>query len=78
MNNAQDEKRDLRARTKGFALAIIRVFSALPKSTEAQVIGRQMLRSGTSASAHYREADRAKSTPDFISKMEGGLQEPHE
>ena len=67
--------RDLRVRTKDFALAIIRTYSSLPKTTEAQVIGKQVLRSGTSAGAHYREADRAKSTPDFISKMEGGLQE---
>jgi four helix bundle protein len=47
----------------------------LPKTTEAQVIGRQLLRSGTSVGAHYREAQRAKSTADFISKIEGALQE---
>jgi four helix bundle protein len=67
--------RNLRQRTKEFALRIIRVYSALPETTEAQVIGKQLLRSGTSVGAHYREADRGKSTPDFISKMEGGLQE---
>jgi four helix bundle protein len=39
------------------------------------VLGRQLLRSATSVGAHYREAQRAKSTPDFISKIEGGLQE---
>ena len=66
---------DLRARTKAFALGIIRLYASLPKTTEAQVIGRQLLRSGTAVGAHYREADRAKSTPDFISKMEGGVQE---
>jgi four helix bundle protein len=66
---------DLKSRTKAFALRIIRLYTALPKTTEAQVLGKQLLRSGTSVGAHYREADRAKSTPDFISKMEGGLQE---
>jgi len=66
---------DLRARTKAFALRIIRMYVALPKSVEAQVLGKQVLRSGTSVGAHYREAQRAKSDPDFISKMESGLQE---
>ncbi len=66
---------DLRARTKKYALRIIRLYASLPKTTLAQTIGKQLLRSGTSVGAHYREADRGKSTPDFISKMEGGLQE---
>lgn len=70
-----NEIQDLRTRTKVFALRIIKLYSALPKTTEAQVLGKQVLRSGTSVGAHYREANRAKSTPDFISKMEGGLQE---
>ena len=66
---------DLRQRTKTYALRIIRLYSSLPKATETQIIGKQMFRSGTSAGAQYREADRGKSTPDFITKMEGGLQE---
>jgi four helix bundle protein len=66
---------DLKNRTKAFALRIIRLYQALPKNGEAQVIGKQILRSGTSVGAHYREACRAKSPADFISKMEGGLQE---
>jgi four helix bundle protein len=66
---------DLKTRTKSFALRIIKLYSALPKTTEAQVIGKQILRSGTSVGAHYREAHRGKSTPDFISKLEGALQE---
>lgn len=70
-----NDKPDLRTRTKAYALRIIKLYSALPKNTEAQVLGKQLLRSGTSVGAHYREANRAKSTPDFISKMEGGLQE---
>jgi len=68
----------LRERTKAFALRVIRLYAALPKTTEAQVIGKQVLRSGTSVGAHYREAQRAKSDADFISKIEGGLQEAEE
>ena len=66
---------DLRRRTKTYALAVLRLYVALPKSTEAQILGKQMLRSGTSVGAHYHEAQRAKSTADFISKIEGALQE---
>ena len=65
-------------RTKIFALRIIKLYSALPKSTEAQVIGKQLLRSGTSIGAHYREGRRARSTLEFISKLEVGLQELEE
>ena len=68
----------LRQRTKNFALRIIKLYTALPKSTEAQVLGKQILRSGTSVGAHYREATRARSTAEFISKIEGGLQELEE
>ena len=71
-----DEKApDLRIRTKEFALRMIRLYTSLPKSAEAQVLGKQVLRSGTSVGAHYREAQRAKSDADFISKIEGALQE---
>lgn len=66
---------DLRIRTKKFALRIIKLYQNLPKSGEAQVIGKQTLRSGTSVGAQYREACRAKSPADFINKMEGSLQE---
>lgn len=66
---------DLKNRTKSFALRIIRLYQSLPKTGEAQVIGKQILRSGTSVGAQYREACRAKSPSDFISKMEGSLQE---
>jgi four helix bundle protein len=47
----------------------------LPRSTEAQILGRQLVRSGTSVGAHYREAKRARSTAEFISKIEVALQE---
>ena len=66
---------DLRERTKAFALRIIRMYTALSKSQVAQVLGKQVLRSGTSVGAHYREAHRARSNAEFISKIEGGLQE---
>jgi four helix bundle protein len=69
---------DLKIRTKQYALAIILLFSELPKRTEIQIIGRQFLRSGTSVGAQYREATRAKSDADFISKIEGSLQELEE
>lgn len=70
--------KDLKARTKEFALRVIRLYSALPKTTEAQVIGKQLLRSGTSVGAHYRKGTRARSNAEFISKIEGGLQELEE
>ena len=78
MKEEREVKRDLKERTKAFALRIIRLYASLPKTTEAQVLGKQMLRSGTSVGAHYREAQRAKSNADFISKIEGGLQELEE
>lgn len=73
-----DKSGNLNQRTKEFALRIIRMYCALPKSTEAQVPGKQVLRSGTSVGAHYREATRARSDAEFISKLEGGLQELEE
>jgi four helix bundle protein len=73
-----ENMKDLKARTKEFALRVIRLYSALPKTTEAQVIGKQLLRSGTSVGAHYREGTRARSNAEFISNIEGGLQELEE
>ena len=70
-----DEFVDLKTRTREFSLRIIRMYSALPKATVAQVIGKQVLRSATSVGAHYREATRSRSDAEFISKLEGGLQE---
>jgi four helix bundle protein len=71
-------RKEIGARTREFAVGIIRLYSALPKSAEAQVIGKQVLRSGTSAGAHYREAARARSDAEFISKVEVGVQELEE
>jgi four helix bundle protein len=66
---------DLRTRTTEFALRIIRLYTSLPRSTEAQVLGKQVLRSGTSVGANYREGHRAKSDPDIVNKFESVLQE---
>jgi four helix bundle protein len=66
---------DLRQRTKTYALRIIKLSRNLPKLLEAQVIGKQLLRSGTSVGAQFREAYRAKPGADFISKITGCLQE---
>lgn len=59
----------LRERTKQFGLRIIILFGALPKSKQAEVIGLQALRSGTSVAANFREASRAKSDAEFIAKL---------
>ena len=59
----------LRDRTKQFALRIVKLYSKLPKSNEAQVIGKQVLRSGTSVASNFREASRARTDAEFISKL---------
>jgi four helix bundle protein len=74
----QKEEQDLRDRTKAFALRIVRMFSALPKTTEAQMPGKQLLRSGTSIGANYREAFRARSKTEFIAKCGDSLREIEE
>src|ERR1700720_3914857 len=62
--------KDLKPRTKAFALRVIRMYSKLPKNdTIAQVLGKQVLRSGTSVGANYREASRGRSKAEFISKI---------
>ena len=66
---------DIYERTKEFSLRVIRLFSALPKTTVAQVIGKQMLRSATSVGAHLREGRRSRSNAELISKIGGALQE---
>jgi four helix bundle protein len=70
-----DEVPDLAWRTKDFALRVVRMFSALPKATEAQVLGKQVLRSGTSVGANYREAHRSRSKAEFIAKIGDCLKE---
>ncbi len=71
-----ERPQDLKARTKAFALRVIRMYSKLPKSDAvAQVLGRQVLRSGTSVGANYREASRGRSKAEFISKIGDCLKE---
>lgn len=74
----EESKNDLRERTTEFALRIIRMYSSLPKSQAAQTLGKQVLRSGTSVGAQFRESQRAKSDADFINKLESVLQEADE
>jgi four helix bundle protein len=70
---------ELRRRTRDYASLIVRPFVALPKQRpEAQVLGRQLLRSGTSVVANFREASRARTTSEFISKLEVCIQEADE
>ena len=70
---------DLRSRTKAFAAKVIRLYVSLPKQREeVRVIGKQLLRSGTSVAAHAREASRARSDAELCSKLGGLLQEADE
>src|SRR5262249_36282405 len=74
----QDAEKNLQERTKRFALNIIRTYSTMPKTTEAQILGKQLLRSGTSVGANYREAYRGRSNAEFISKCGDSLRELEE
>jgi len=70
---------ELRGRTKAYASAVIRFYVKLPKDREeVRVLGKQLLRSGTSVAAHAREASRARSDSEFCSKLDGLLQEADE
>jgi four helix bundle protein len=70
---------ELRLRTKQYASAVTRCYVKLPKDREeVRVLGRQLLRSGTSVAAHAREASRARSDSEFCSKLDGLLQEADE
>ena len=60
---------ELRSRTKQLALRLMRLTRSLPRNTEGSIIGRQLLRSGTSAAANYRAACRARSKAEFIAKL---------
>lgn len=72
------DKDEMKRRTKAFALGVMALSRNLPRSFEARVITRQMIRSGTSVGANYRAACLAKSRADFISKMEIVLEEVDE
>lgn len=69
---------DLKDRTRDYALRIIRLYTALPKRSESQIIGKQVLRSGTAVGANYREGLRARSKSEYAAKLNIGLMELEE
>ena len=69
---------DLKDRTKQFALRILHLYRALPAKEDARILGRQVLRSGTSVGANYRAACRARSRAEFIAKLGIVLEEADE
>ena len=75
---ARMQHQNLQIRTKRFALEIIKFCEGLPKDDTSKILGRQLLRSGTSVGANYRAACRSKSKPTFISKMGDVLKEADE
>ena len=77
MTNIEFAK-EMQTRTKQFALRVICMFQQLPKTDEARVLGKQVLRSGTSVAANYRAACRSKSRSDFISKLGTTVEEADE
>jgi four helix bundle protein len=64
-----EQQRDLKLRTKRFALRVVKLVQSLPKNQAARIFGNQLLRSGTSVAANYRAACRSRSNADFIAKM---------
>jgi four helix bundle protein len=75
----EQKKEEFRERTKAFASAVVRFYCSLPKQrAEVQVLGKQLLRSGTSVAANYREASRARSDAEFVSKIDQCAQEADE
>lgn len=71
----QNGDKDLPERTYQYGRRIIALYEALPDTKLAQTLGLQLLRSGTSVGANYREADRARSKAEFIAKMGDSLKE---
>ncbi len=73
-----DEKDDLRKRTKRFAHRVIKLYETLPRAGATHVLAHQLLRSGTSVGANFREAHRARSNAEFVSKVGDSLKELEE
>jgi len=63
------DEETFKQRTKGFGLSVIRLVETLPRSRTAEVLGKQLLRAGTSVGANYRAACRGKSTSDVVAKL---------
>ncbi len=79
MTEYERKKQEFKARTKRYASGVIRLYCELPKNrTECQVLGKQLLRSGTSVAAIYREASRGRSDAEFVSKIDQCAQEADE
>lgn len=76
--DAEGSPPDLRVRTKAFLRRVIRLFAALPRNPVGQILGRQLLRAGTSIGANHREASRARSKAEFIAKLGDCLKEADE
>ncbi len=75
---ALDRARELQERTRQFALRVVNMFRALPRTAEARILGRQALRSGTSLAANYRAACRARSKAEFAAKVGVAVEEADE
>ena len=73
--SSTDRAHSLKQRTKAYAIAIIQLYGSLPRNVEAQIIGKQLLRSGTSVGANYREGDRARSSAEMPAKFGVCIQE---
>src|SRR5436305_15104729 len=69
MGAVPSKPEELRDRTKHFALRIVRLFRSLPSNADAQVMGKQLLRCGTSVAANYRAVCRARSRAEFVARM---------
>lgn len=78
MNTNGAKPYDLKDRTREFALCVIKLYGALPKRTECQIIGKQILRSGTAVGANYREGLRSRSKSEYAAKLNIGLMEIEE
>lgn len=78
MDYNQNNNIDLKDRTKAFAIRIIKLCRKLPDTTESRIIGKQILRSGTSIAANYRAACRARSDNEFVSKLNIVIEETDE
>ncbi|HKI27463.1 MAG TPA: four helix bundle protein [Candidatus Sulfotelmatobacter sp.] len=76
--NSLEKAADLKLRTKSFAIRVVRLYRSLPHSADAQIPGKQLLRSATSVAANYRAVCRARSKAEFISKMSVVLEEADE
>ena len=72
------DSRDLKDRTKRFAVRVIRMVDKLPRSTASEAIARQLVKSATSIGANYRAACRGRSKPEFIAKLQIVLEESDE